>query len=381
MSELRRFIPIALIALASCSSNSGSGNRIPVADAGARQTVTLMETVQLDGAGSSDADGDALSCLWSFASRPAGSAASLSDETADAPTFLADAAGTFVVRLVVNDGTTDSAPDTVTVTVTDGTATAIVADHFSTDITQLPASAIVAAKSSLHIAYGHTSHGSQIITGMNGLDAFMGGTGLYAWNDGPLAGALDLDDTFAPGDLGNPDRTSWAASTRTYLDNPANADVNVVMWSWCGQASTTIANIDIYLGLMEGLIADYPTVTFVFMTGHLDGTGLTGSLHLANEHIRAHCLANDRVLYDFADIETYDPDGTWFGDAIPNDNCDYDTDANGTRDGNWAIEWQNTHAVGADWYDCGGAHTQSLNSNRKAYAAWWLWGRLAGWTP
>ena len=25
-------------------------------------------------------------------------------------------------------------------------------------------------------------------------------------------------------------------------------------------------------------------------------------------------------------------DGTWFGDRIPNDNCDYDTDDNGTRD-------------------------------------------------
>ena len=26
-----------------------------------------------------------------------------------------------------------------------------------------------------------------------------------------------------------------------------NADVNVVMWSWCGQAATSLANIDIYL--------------------------------------------------------------------------------------------------------------------------------------
>jgi hypothetical protein len=32
-----------------------------------------------------------------------------------------------------------------------------------------------------------------------------------------------------------------------------------------------------------------------------------------------------------------------------------------------------------DWYECGAAHTQPLNANRKAYAAWALFARLAGW--
>jgi hypothetical protein len=378
-----------LLLLPACSGGGGGGgtsesnaggavNHQPIADAGTDQTITAPNTVQLDGGGSSDSDGDALTYLWAFLARPAGSGASLSDATSVDPTFVADLAGTYRLELTVHDGTVSSSPDTVTV-MAGAVVTEKIADHLCTDLDRVPATWIEAAKSNLHVAYGHTSHGSQIITGMNGLDAFRGGTGLYSWNDGPQAGALDIDDSFAPGDLGNPDRITWEARTRTYLADPANSDVNVVMWSWCGQASTSIANIDIYLNLMEGLIADFPNVTFVFMTGHLDGGGLTGQLHLANEHIRAHCRAHGRVLFDFADIETYDPDGTWFGDRIPNDNCDYDTDGNGSRDGNWALEWQSSHAEGVDWYDCGGAHTQSLNSNLKAYAAWWMFARIAGW--
>ena len=32
-----------------------------------------------------------------------------------------------------------------------------------------------------------------------------------------------------------------------------------------------------------------------------------------------------------------------------------------------------------DWYNCYSAHSQPLNANRKAFAAWWLWATLAGW--
>jgi hypothetical protein len=257
-------------------------------------------------------------------------------------------------------------------------------DHTCTNISQIPESAILQAKSNLHIAYGHTSHGSQLTTGMDGLVDFMNGLGypddLYSYDNGGTNGALDLRDSPFSGasDLGNPDRTSWAASTQDYLD--AHSDVNVIIWSWCGQVSSaTQTDIDTYLGLMTGLEALNPDVDFVYMTGHLDGSGLEGNLHLRNEQIRNYCLAHDKILYDFTDIETYDPDGTYFGDKTPNDACDYDTNGDGTQDGNWATEWQDAHDEGVDWYDCSAAHSQPLNANRKAYAAWWLWAALAGW--
>ena len=95
-----------------------TNNTPPVANAGPNQSVSVGETVTLDGSGSTDVDGDPLTYAWSFDSVPAGSTATLSDPTAVMPTFVADEAGTYEVQLIVNDGSEDSAPDTVTITAT-----------------------------------------------------------------------------------------------------------------------------------------------------------------------------------------------------------------------------------------------------------------------
>src|SRR5262249_1932908 len=55
---------------------------------------------------------------WSFVSRPEGSAAVLTNATSVAPTFLADAAGRYTVRLLVFDGAAISLPDTVVISTT-----------------------------------------------------------------------------------------------------------------------------------------------------------------------------------------------------------------------------------------------------------------------
>jgi hypothetical protein len=257
-----------------------------------------------------------------------------------------------------------------------GNGEGIIIDHLTMKLASIPSEWIESATAELHIAYSHTSHGSQLTNGMSGL-ASIKGTG-WSWNNGGTGGSLDLHDYAIEGDLGSPDRITWASRTRTYL--ASNPDVNVVMWSWCGQVSSaTEANINTYLELMSDLETDFPGVQFVYMTGHLDGTGLTGNLHLRNEQIRNFCRQNKKILYDFADIECYNPDGIYFGNKIPNDGCAYDTNGDGSRDGNWAIEWQNTHTQGTDWFNCNAAHTEPLNANQKAFAAWWLWARLAGW--
>jgi hypothetical protein len=252
----------------------------------------------------------------------------------------------------------------------------LIIDNTNVKLASIPSEWISKAKENLHIAYSHTSHGSQLTEGMSGLISFKGET--YAWNNGGANNALDLHDYAISGDLGNPNRTAWESGTRDYLR--ANPDVNVIIWSWCGQVSdASEADITTYLTLMDLLEYDFPEVKFVYMTGHLDGSGLTGNLHLRNEQIRDFCRKNKKILYDFADIECYNPDGTYFGDKKPNDACEYDTNGDGSRDGNWATEWQSTHIQGVDWFNCSAAHSQPVNANQKAYAAWWLWARLAGW--
>lgn len=212
---------------------------------------------------------------------------------------------------------------------------------------------------------------------MTGLISFKGD--LYRYSNGGGADSLDLRNTPFSGasDLGNPNLTAWESATRSYLD--ANNDINVIIWSWCGQVSgSSEAQISNYLSLMNQLEKDYPDVIFVYMTGHLDGTGANGNLNIRNNQIRQFCIDNNRFLYDFADIESYDPDGLVnYMYKNCNDNCDYDSNGDSSRDSNWAADWQGRHIENTDWYSCSAAHSQALNGNLKAYAAWTLFCRIA----
>ena len=91
-------------------------NSAPVANAGADQTVFIGDLVQLNGTLSSDVDGNTLTYAWNLMSRPAGSAATLSNPSTPTPRFTPDVAGQYVVELVVDDGTVSGTPDTIVIT-------------------------------------------------------------------------------------------------------------------------------------------------------------------------------------------------------------------------------------------------------------------------
>ncbi|MBU0674766.1 MAG: PKD domain-containing protein [Proteobacteria bacterium] len=97
-------------------AQGGNGPYVPVADAGINQLVSTGSTVTLDGSGSYDADGETISYVWTMVEVPTGSQSSLAGDTSSSPSFITDLEGDYRIQLIVNDGTSDSASDIVTVT-------------------------------------------------------------------------------------------------------------------------------------------------------------------------------------------------------------------------------------------------------------------------
>lgn len=250
---------------------------------------------------------------------------------------------------------------------------AIIIDHTTTDIRKIPDEWLAAAKR-LSVHYGHTSHGSQILTG---LDWWMGQNSKYAFDvqyDLPPAPVTDklriYDGNNYGGDSYITPEMYW--STADGIDHTravaSSGQFQFSMWAWCGQQSSNDdATVDQYLSTLDQLGTEYPAVRFIYFTGHTDG----GSATLAhnNARVRDYASSNGKILFDFADIESYDPAGVYYpstDDACP-----------------WCAQWCTDHPA-----DCAGlpleqgdwcAHSHPLNCKIKAQAFWWMMARLAGW--
>ena len=230
------------------------GNTSPVANAGTDQSVQMGATVMLNGSRSTDADRNSLTYDWSFVSMPAGSAATVSNPTAAAPSFVADKAGPYVVQLVVNDGTVNSTPDTVTIAAAAGN-TAPVANAGPDQPVAVGASVTLDGTASHDVdmnaltyqwaltakPVGSTATLANPTTVMPSFVADQAGQyiGQLIANDGTTSSAPDTviitagTGNTAPVANAGPDQTV-AIGTTVVLDGTASrdADGNALVWKW-----------------------------------------------------------------------------------------------------------------------------------------------------
>jgi hypothetical protein len=91
-------------------------NVAPSANAGADQNVLVNTNVSLSAVASQDTDGDSLTYSWSISSLPSGSSSTLTNPTGENAGITPDLAGDYIIQLIANDGTENSAVDMMTIT-------------------------------------------------------------------------------------------------------------------------------------------------------------------------------------------------------------------------------------------------------------------------
>ena len=249
---------------------------------------------------------------------------------------------------------------------------ALVIDHLCTDIQQIPDHWLAAARN-LAFHYAHTSHGSQIVSGLqylSGQDARYAVSVSYA-GSAPPSSSPCTPDVLCVYD-GNPPETYITPDD--YWSTPGGIDrteavvatgfFDLSSWSWCGeQSSNPPATVQQYLDTMAAFETSFPSMRFILMTGHTDGGSTT--LQQNNDHVRQSAGANGKVLFDFADIESWDPNGVFY--PTTDDSCP------------WCQPWCDANPGACPDPPISCAHSHSLICLLQGRAFWRLAARLAGW--
>ncbi len=114
---MSRWLLLSGVLLWGCSGSTPGPNQPPVANAGEDQAVRLFDPALIDGGGSYDPEGKALTYRWELVAAPEDGTAGLSSASGPTTELAPDAIGVWVVRLTVSDGSRHSQPDVMKVRV------------------------------------------------------------------------------------------------------------------------------------------------------------------------------------------------------------------------------------------------------------------------
>lgn len=243
----------------------------------------------------------------------------------------------------------------------------LIIDHNCIELNSVPTEWIEAAQENVVVHYAHTSHGGQITTGLDRIEIANAsfdcsiGSGVLPTDDG----ALCMLDGNPPHSYITPD-LYWQgidarSITQTTLDN--NPTLTVSLWSWCTQLNSyDAAGTQEYLDAMTLLETANPEITFIYMTNNAQESGSTGyNRWINNEIIRQYCLDNDKILFDFADLDCW---------------------SNGVHSTYQYDDGETIHTIPVEHEDFVGdeaGHTTYTSCEQKGQAFWWMMAMLAGW--
>ncbi|UCF04674.1 MAG: T9SS type A sorting domain-containing protein [bacterium] len=248
-------------------------------------------------------------------------------------------------------------------------STPLIIDHHCAELSHIPMAWIDSVQANMKFHFAHTSHGSQLRDG------------LYTIEDEDFAYSFAYMNRSLPEEPGafcifngqehdtyiTPDEY-WMTETgmnytRDVLDH--NPTINVSTFAWCSELNSySEGTVQAYLDSITVLESEYPDVTFIYMTGNAQGTDAEGyNRFLRNEQIRQYCLAYNKVLYDFADLDCW-----WFDSTTGVWEMNY-----------YEYEGDTIPVEHPEFTGSNCSHANLASCYQKGEATWWVMARLAGW--